>query len=416
MKEKFFKFFTPNNIIFSLSWFLCFSIALPHTILPGKAGSISLLLFILWIFEGGLKTKIQILYKSKLFLSILGFILILSLSMLWTEYSNIGLARLSAFKYYLFLIPVLITSLTKQDALKLIHAFILGTILHAFLMILFSYGFIALPVKFTLYSPYSVYAPFFTFASFYCFYYFLHNIENKDIIRGLIYLSCSLLLLYLIFINKGRSGQLAFIFSTLVTLTLLHNNWRKTAIFLVITAVLVITISISSKTVKSSYTAAMNDITQVIEGNYQGSWGERWGLLVTNYEIIKQNYFFGVGLGDTQDKMQRVIEQGGNQASYAVAHFDGSHNHYITIFTSAGIIGFITYILIHIFLFKLPIKNREMKRLSLIFLTILIVTSIADDILFYKPYNIYFAIMIALFINLSLDEKDKKNIEPDKKL
>ncbi|MCK5504471.1 MAG: hypothetical protein KAJ10_04885, partial [Thermodesulfovibrionia bacterium] len=98
------------------------------------------------------------------------------------------------------------------------------------------------------------------------------------------------------------------------------------------------------------------------------------------------------------------------------AYYDGSHNHYVTILTSAGIIGFIAYILIHIFLFKLPIKNTEIKHLSLIFLTILIVTSIADDILLYKPYNIYFAIMIALFINLSLDEKDKKNIGSDKNL
>ena len=413
MKEKIFKFATPNNVIFSLSWFLCFSIALPHTILPGKAGSISILLFILWIFGGDLKTKIQTLYESKLFLSVIGFIFILSLSMLWTERSNVGLVRLSTFKYYLFLIPVLITSLTKQNALKLIHAFVLGNILHAFLMILLSYGFINLPSKLNLYNPYSVYGPFFVFSSFYCFYYFRYNLNNKDLIRGLIYLSCSLLLIYLIFINKGRSGQLAFIFSTLVTLALLHKNWRKTAIFLVITAVLVITISISSKTVKSSYTIAMKDITEVIKGNYHGSWGQRWGLLVTNYETVKQNPFFGVGLGDTEDEMQRVIERGGNQASYAMAYFDHSHDYYITILTSTGIIGLIAYILIHVFLFKLPIKNTEIKYLSLIFLTILIVNGFSDDILLYKPYNIYFAIMIALFINLSLDEKDK-HIESDK--
>ncbi len=413
MQEKFFKSVSPNKIIFYLSWFLCFSIALPHTILPGKAGVISLLLFILWVFEGNLKTKIQVLTNNKLFLSVSGFILILTLSMLWTEYSNIGLVRLSAFKYYLLLIPVFITSLTKQQALKLIHAFALGTILHATLMVLFSSGFITLPGKLTLYSPYSVYAPFFTFTSFYYFYFFLRNIENKDIIRGLIYLSCSLLLIYLIFTNKGRSGQLAFISAALVSLILLHKNWLKTIMFTTIITSLIVTIYLSSNTSKSTYTSTISEVEQIFQGKYHHSWGARWGLLVTNYEIIKQNPVFGVGLGDTQDEMQRVIERGENQASYAVAYFDGSHNHYITILTSAGIIGFILYLAIHVFLFRLPIKHTEIKYLSLVFLATLIVNSIADDILFYKPYNIYFAIMIALFINLSLNKNDEY-IESDK--
>jgi O-antigen ligase len=130
-------------------------------------------------------------------------------------------------------------------------------------------------------------------------------------------------------------------------------------------------------------------------------------------EVIKKNPIIGVGLGDTQDAMQRVVARGENQASYSIAHFDGSHNHYVTILTSVGIIGFILYILIHVLLFRLPIKNTEIKYLSLIFLTILIINGFSDDILLYKPYNIYFAIMIALFINLSLDEKDKK-IKSDK--
>ena len=296
---------------------------------------------------------------------------------------------------------------SKQDALKLVHAFILGNIFHALLIILFSYNLIHLPSRLTLYSPYAVYAPFFVFSTFYCFYYFLHNLNSKDITKGIIYLSCSLILIYIIFTNKGRAGQIAFLCSVILTLFLFHKNWKKTMLFFSITTILIITIILSSDKFKSTYISSTNEIGEIIEGDYHGSWGARWGLLVANYEIIKQSPILGVGLGDTQDEMQRVIARGKNQTLYAIAYYDGSHNHYITILTSAGIIGFIAYILIHVFLFKLPIKNTGIKYLSLIFLTILIVNSIADDILFYKPYNIYFAIMIALFINLSLPEKDK---------
>lgn len=406
MKEEYLKYFTPNKMIFYLALFLCFSIALPHTILPGKAGLISLLFFILWVSEGNLKTKIQILYESKLFLAVFAFVLLLSLSMLWTQYSNIGLQHLSAFKYYLFLIPVLITSITKQNALKLIQAFVFGNILHALLMLLLFYKLINLPENLTLYSPYAVYGPFFVFSSFYCLYYFLHNIKNKNMIPSLFYLFCSLLLIYLIFTNKGRAGQIAFICCALLTLVLSHKNWKRTVSSLVITSIPLVII-LSSGTIKHSYTTAISDVENAINDKYRGSWGARWGLIVTNYEVIKKNPFFGVGLGDTQDEMQRVVERGKVQAAYAIAYFDHSHNYYVATLTSTGILGFISYILIHIFLFKLPIKHTEMKYLSLIFLTTLMVSSFADNILLYKPFNIYFAIMIALFINLSLPEKDK---------
>lgn len=409
MKEQFFNFTTPNKTIFFLSWFLCFSIAFPHTILPGKAGLTTLFLFVLWIFEGNLKEKIDVLFNSKLFLALVGFILLLSISLIWTKYTHIGLVRLSSFKYYLFLIPVLITSVTKENALKLIQAFVFGVILHAILMILVSSNLINLPDRLNLYNPYSVYGPFFVFSSFYCFYYFRHYLNNKNIIKGLFYLSCSLVLLYLVFTNKGRSGQLAFIFSAILTLVLLHKDWKKTLIFLTTATILLTTLILSSNKVKPTYTSAVNEIKQVIKGNYHGSWGARWGLLVTNYESFKQNPILGVGLGDTQDGMQRVIARGKNQASYSIAYYDGSHNFYITILTSAGIIGFLIYVLVHIYLFKLPIKHVEIKYLSLVFLTILVTNSISDDILIYKPYNIYFAIMIALFINLSLP--DKENIK-----
>lgn len=406
-----------NKIMFFLSWFLCFSIALPHTILPGKAGAISLSLFILWLAEGNLKIKIQILFTSKLFLSLLGFILILSLSMLWTKQVEMGLLRLSIYKYYIFLIPVLITSITQYQALKLIHAFVLGNILHATLMVLLSYGVLSnLPSLPNLYNPYSIYAPFFVFSSFYCFYFFRNQLNKKNIIRSLIYLFLSLALAYIIFINKGRSGHAAFIFSALLTLFLLHDNWKKTIIFFSITTALLIMVIISSPTVKSTYIAAINEIKQIEKDNYQGSWGARWGLLVTNYKIIKKNPILGVGLGSTYNEMKKITKQSKNPTIAALTFFDIAHNHYITTITSAGLIGLILYLLIHFYIFRLPIKQKEIKYLSLIFLAIFITNSITDDILLYKPYNIYFAIMIALFINLSLDEKDKKNIEPDKKL
>lgn len=415
-KEHFFNTISINKIIFYLSWFLCFSIALPHHILPGKAGFISILLFILWILEGNLNLKIKILFNNKLFLSIFSLILMLSISMLWTNHTNTGIERLSAFKYYIFIIPVLITSLTNEKAIELIRAFVFGNVLHAILMVLISFDLISLSSRLTLYSPYSVYGPFFVFSSFYCFYYFCHNLNNKNIAHSLIHLVLLLTFMYLIFTNEGRSGQIAFLCSAILTLFLLHQHWKKTIIFSLIISALLVTLILSSQTVKSTYIAAINDIKNTVKGNYIGSWGERWGMLTISYEVIKTHPISGVGIGDIKSEMKKIIIQKENKTLQRLSHYDGSHNFYITVITSTGIIGLILYFIVHTFIFKLPIARKEIKYLSLVFLTILIVNSIADDILSYKPYNIYFAIMVALFINLSLNEKDKRNIEYNKDL
>ena len=305
--------------------------------------------------------------------------------------------------------PVLITSISKENTLKLIQAFVLGNILHALLIFLSSYGLINLPSNLKLYDPYSVYSPFFVFSAFYCFYYFQHYIKNKNRIRGLVYLSSLLLFTYLIVTNSGRSGQLAFIFSILTTLALLHHNWKKTSLFIIVISIMIVTVGMSSKNLKSTYTTATNNIIEVTKGNYQGSWGVRWGLIVANTKTIIKNPILGVGIGDTEDSMQRVIDRENKPTFYSLAYFDHSHNFYISTLTSAGIIAFLMYILIHVYLSKLPITMSIEKHLSYIFLTILIVTGLADNILFYKPYNIYFAIMISAFINLSLNKKGENN-------
>ena len=395
---------TCNKIIFYFSWFLCFSIALPHHILPGKAGAISIIIFILWLFNGNLKNKLLVLKHSKLFLYLTAFILTLVISIVWSENTDFGVRRLYAFKYYFLLIPVFITSFYKHESMRLIHAFVLGCILHATLMILQSHNIIYLPNKIDLYSPYSTYSTFFVFSSFYCFYFFQYY-SNSNKLKQIAYLSFTLLFIYTLFTNPARSGQLAFIISMIVTIFLLHHNLKKTIIILLIFTSLIATLILSSDKVQSTYIAAINDIHQIQNENYTGSWSARWGLSLTAIEVIKNNPIFGVGLGDTHDERQRVIAQKIKGESREIAYYAGVHDSYLSILEAAGIIGLIFYFLIFVHIYKLPIKNFEFKSLSLIFLTILAVASIADDIIFSKPYNIHFAILLALFINLSLDDK-----------
>ena len=405
LKETVLNIFTINKIIFYFSWFLCFSVALPHHILPGKAGAISIFIFILWLFTGNIKNKLLILKCSKLFLYLTAFILTLVISLAWTENTDFGIRRLYVFKYYFLLIPVFITSFSNKESLKLIYAFVLGCILHATLMALQSYNITILPNKIDLYTPYSTYSTFFVFSSFYCF-YFLQLYSNYNKVKQLAYFLLTVLFIYTIFTNPARSGQLAFVISMIVTIFLLHYNFKKTIIIFSIFIALIAASIFSSDKVQSTYTVAIKDIQKIHKENYTGSWSVRWGLSLAAFETIKENPIFGVGLGDTYDERNKVIAKKIKNNSKIMLSLTGVHNNYISILEASGIVGLVFYLLIFIHIYKLPIKNNEIKNLSLIFLTILAAASIGDDIFFYKPYNIHFAIMFSLFINLSLSDKD----------
>ena len=410
-----FKTITANKIIFYFSLVLCFSIALPHHILPGKAGAVSIIIFILWVFDGDLKNKLLVIRDSKLFLYLTLFILTLLLSLAWSDNTEFGIRRLNAFKYYFLLIPVFITSFSKHESMRLIHAFVLGSVLHATLMLLQSYNAIFLPENITLYSPYSIYATFFVFSSFYCF-YFSQYYSNKNNIKQITFLILTLLFIFTLFTNPARSGQLAFIISLIVTIFLLHRNFKKTIIILSTFIILITMIISSSEKVQSTYNSAINDIKKIQQEKYTGSWSARWGLSIAAIDVIKSNPIFGVGLGDTYDERLKVITNNIKGDIQQISQLVGIHNNYLAILEAAGIVSLIFFILIYIHIYKLPIKNIEMKNLSLIFLTILAVASIADDIFFYKPYNMHFAIMLSLFINLSLSDKDRASLKNNRRL
>ncbi len=134
--------------------------------------------------------------------------------------------------------------------------------------------------------------------------------------------------------------------------------------------------------------------------NYTGGWGVRVGLILSNIEVSKQSLLFGSGIGDSRDALQRLYERGKNQNFYTLARYDHPHNQYLTFLSKLGLVGlslFITYI---VMFFRLNIHGGEMKNLSIIFITMFLINCMGNEIMFMKPYNTYFAIMSALFMNV----------------
>jgi len=394
----------PSQTIYYLSWLLCFTLPLP--IFNGKVGFLSLLLLIFWLAEGNLKNKFTTIINNKFYITLMLLIILSLLSLFWSKYASIGLSRLSPYKYFPVIIPILLTSISRENAKNLIFAFVLGMTLHAFLT-LFQFTDIVLSEKISIYKPYAVYSPFLTFTTLYYLNKSINSTNNKKSL--IFYFSFFLILTAILFINPGRAGQLSYIVSVLILIFMLHKKWLNTLLILAITIALISSVIFFSKSTKSRFISASNNIQQILKSNYVGSWGARWGLLVTHIETFKNNPLVGVGVGDYQDEFQRNIEKGTNQSFYAVAFFDTPHNQYVTFLTMLGLLGFGLYILLHIYIFKLNFHEKEFKNLSWIFICILIVHSMSDEILFMKQFNNFFAVIATLFLTLSIKENENIN-------
>jgi O-antigen ligase len=138
-----------------------------------------------------------------------------------------------------------------------------------------------------------------------------------------------------------------------------------------------------------------------LKEDYGGQWGARVGFLMSSIDIAKQNPMFGVGIGDSRDALQRLYERGKNRGYYSISFYDSPHNQYLTFLTKLGLVGLSLFMIYIVVFFRLDIKNVELKNLSIVFIVMFCFNCLADEIMFMKPYNIYFAVMSALFINAS---------------
>ena len=392
-----------QQFIYASAWMLCFSIPLPYW--SSRVAFFSSVLFLLWLIEGNLRNKLYHLRTQKLFVILMVFLGYNVLSLLWTEYIRVGLETLKPYKYYLLIIPPLITSISREKISGLIFAFILGVLIHAAVAYIGMFFDITSILSKKIYDPYAIYGPFTAF----CALYFLSRIFQKDssIYEIAICLAIFIALFILLFIKPGRSGQIGFFVSALVLVFLYFGRSLKTVIFTVIAFLMILFVTLNIESTRQKYNDAVDELKGVVmKEDYSGHWGARVGFLMSSIEVAKQSPLFGVGIGDSRDALQRLYERGKNRSFYTISFFDGPHNQYLTFLTKLGLVGLSLFMIYIVMFFRLDIKNVELKNLSIVFIVMFCFNCLADEIIFMKPYNIYFAVMSALFMNASSPAKN----------
>jgi len=403
---KLFTQFSFNKIFYYSS--LAFAFALP---LSRAAVSFFVLWFIaLFIARRDYVKAWQWIKTSRALLAMGTFIAFMFASVLWSSQTDEALNQIRLYSYWI-IIPILAVSLKKEWLPYIITAFIGGM----FVSEIIAYG-----MYFELWTfrgHGSDYPSPFMFHIHYSIYLATTAIILLSRILSDRYTwrtKIPMLLFFLtstgnLMISTGRTGQLAFLVAMAVTVIIHYRLTIKSfLIFMALSSFLFVGAYNTIDLFQKRFDQGLSDIRQFQEGNFDTSWGLRAAFWIVTYDIIREHPLIGAGVGDYKLAATEVLAKDNHSFSpetIAWCQSNNSHNQYLMILVQVGLIGFTLMIWMLIELFRLKIKDPELKEFSVLGLTVFIVSALSESLWTLQFPIILFILIVSISVSASLSPK-----------
>ena len=378
-----------NYIIVLYAFFIPLSLDLIRILAP--------LIIILWFVQGGVKSKIALIKKEPFFLSIGVLLLILLISLLWTDIDNIKFG-IKYIKRYWYILPmfVIYTSIDKKFIPITLSAFLAGM----FISELVSYGiffeFIHIegvphwdPSPFMQHTLYSI------FLVITAGILLNRILLSKPLLLKTIYILFFLTVTANLFINSGRTGQFLFL---LVLFIVIINRYKITLKSIALITVLSLAIPYLAFTFSPNFhQRILLTYSSLSHFSYTTNIGVRIGLNIVAKDIFLADPVLGVGAGDYLSEKSKVVEE--KYPDWArIKEIEHYHNQYAEFLVMAGIFGLLAYLMILITLAPDVTYTNEMKTIKMIFILSFAIASLSDAMFHLnRPLSLF-----ALFAGLIL--------------
>jgi len=211
-----------------------------------------------------------------------------------------------------------------------------------------------------------------------------HNSKTKQILIA-IFLTSAIVNL---FINGGRTGQLALIIGIFIYIAL---KFEKKYIFVAmgfLVGIFILAYNFSP-IFKERATIASSDISKMTENDFNTSWGARMAMNLTTYEYLTNstaNFIFGAGAGDAKKEFNDFAKENmPKNISEVIEAFNQLHNQYAQTWMDGSIFSLLLLLL----LFYFFIKTATQENRHLIFaIAGIIAFSLIPDVMLYRtqPY------------------------------
>ncbi|MDG1148073.1 MAG: O-antigen ligase family protein [Crocinitomicaceae bacterium] len=128
---------------------------------------------------------------------------------------------------------------------------------------------------------------------------------------------------------------------------------------------------------------------------------ERFEYWKAGAQILSDNYIFGVGVGDVDDAFKSYYKKSNTLLTEENQH--RSHNMYLTVFITLGIVGLSIFTLLHIQFIRLNLTHKNL--LALIFIVIMLLSFLIEDTLETQTGITFYALFLGLFFSSKQAEK-----------
>jgi len=373
------------------------------------------LMFVLWLLEGDLKRKISVVLNEKIVLIFLliGFFTLLS-ALFSHSYTDSFLTRPNQILFktilsHFFLVPLLliifITSIQQRSLKLIISAFLSAIFFSEVISYLIFFQLIdvaSLQNSHLLYrlasqvnpTPFMHHIAYSVFLSIAIMLLLDTLLKSKHKLFQL-FISFFLLSATInLFLNGGRTGQLAFILSILTYIFFRFKINLKIISLTFMTLIFIVSLAYNTNPVfNKRINLAISDIQKVFTGNYNTSWGVRIASnkVATSYLLSTPSRFLlGAGAGDAKKEYHTYAkEHFPKEISHPITGLRHLHNQYLQYWFDGTILSFLLFILYFYLMLKIPVNN-DIKPLLFSIVVIMIFVLISDNLLFkHRAFMLY---------------------------
>jgi O-antigen ligase len=369
-------------------------------------------LMILWLFGGGLNTRLKRIPGHGLTVAVLCFVALNIVSLVWTSDLPHGLQYLTKYRYFL-LIPMVASSVRPAYRRFSMTAFELAAGVSVVLSICVFVGWFRIrdahPGNPSPTMAHLDYGLLLALAALFILVRVLY--AEKTIGRRMAWSGLALLVIVGLAINIGRTGHLAFVGGLLVLL--IHwargRSVKVTAIVVSVLAISTALVWFSFPTLQSRVDESHKDLVESIIGHhYDSNLGGRVAAMKVAREVFKEDPILGTGVGGNMPAFRSVLDSRYSELKPSIYWYRHFHNQYAQVATELGLAGMLALAWIFWALIREPDRRRETDAATLVLATVFLLGFLGEPF-FHKQITL---VTFALFAGLISAENLEKGRSP----
>jgi O-antigen ligase len=184
-----------------------------------------------------------------------------------------------------------------------------------------------------------------------------------------------------LFITAGRTGYVLYIVMLFVLFLLIFKKriWLAVAVTTTVCITAFVLAFNFSGTFHDRALTTVKSVQAMVERqDYNSSLGYRVAVLSNSVEVVKNNFWFGVGTGDHLDAVRAKVAETAPDYSHIADTFQHLHNEYFSTLIQFGIVGLLSFLYIIFQLIRYPQENTALKNMQIILAVGMAAFSIID--------------------------------------